>query len=251
MTPWVRWLLVANIAVFVAQLAAPIVTSFLAFIPAYALVRPWSLLTYMFAHSPAGFSHILFNMLGLLIFGPRVEERLGSSHFIRLYLVAGITGALLSFFTPFVAIIGASGAVFGVQLAYARFWPRDRIYIWGVLPVEARVLVLVMTGLALWGGARGGGNVAHFAHLGGFLGAWIYLVLMERYSPARRWQEKLAEAPKGLPSLGDWSRIDLTGVHAINREEVERLVAKIRAQGEGSLTVQERVFLSHFIPRGG
>jgi membrane associated rhomboid family serine protease len=251
MTPWVRWLLVANIGFFVLQLTVPIVTGLMAFIPAYILVRPWTLVTYMFAHDPNGFSHILFNMLGLLIFGARVEDRLGSSHFIRLYLVSGVTGAMLSFFTPFAAIIGASGAVFGVQLAFARFWPRERIYIWGVIPVEARVLVVLMTILALYGGARGGGGVAHFAHLGGYLGAWLYLVLMERYSPARRWKEKVAAPPKGMESVGDWSRIDLTGIHAINREEVERLIAKIKADGERSLSTQERVFLSHFIPRSG
>lgn len=251
MTPWVRWLLVANIGFFVLQLTVPIVTGLMAFVPAYVLVRPWSLVTYMFAHDPNGISHILFNMLGLLIFGARVEDRLGSSHFIRLYLASGITGAMLSFFTPFASIIGASGAVFGVQLAFARFWPRERIYIWGVIPIEARVLVVLMTVLSLYGGARGGGGVAHFAHLGGYLGAWLYLVLMERFSPARRWQEKLAEPPKGLESLGDWSRIDLAGMHSINREEVERLIAKIKSDGERSLSAQERVFLAHFIPRGG
>lgn len=251
MTPWVRWLLVANIAVFVLQLTAPMATLYLGLIPADLLYRPWTLVTYMFTHSTSGFSHILFNMLGLLIFGSRVEDRLGPSHFIRLYLVAGITGALLSFFTPGALIVGASGAVFGVQLAYARFWPREKIYIWGVLPIEARVLVVVMTILALNGAARGGGGIAHFAHLGGFAGAWIYLKLMERFAPSRRWKEKVAAPPKGLEKLGDWSRIDLTGIHAINREEVERLLAKIKADGERSLTVQERVFLAHFIPREG
>ncbi len=251
MTPWVRRLLVANIAVFVLQITVPMTTVFLAFIPAYILERPWTILTYMFAHSVGSFSHILFNMLGLLIFGPRVEARLGSGHFLRLYLAAGITGALLSVFTPYAAIIGASGAVFGVQLAFARFWPREKLLIWGVLPVEARTLVIVMTVLSLSFGVRGGGNVAHFAHLGGYLGAWIYLVLAERYSPARRWRARVDAARPGVENLGEIKKVDLSGVHEVNREEIERLLAKIAAEGERSLSPQERMFLSHFLPRPG
>ena len=251
MTPWVRWLLVANIVVFVLQLALPPLYWWLAFAPQYVLYRPWTIVTYMFAHDTGGFSHIFWNMIGLLFFGSRVEGRLGSSHFIRFYLASGIGGALLSFLTPGVSIVGASGAVFGVMLAYARFWPRDKIYIWGVLPIEARILVIIMTVLALNGARTGAGNTAHFAHLGGFVGAWIYLKLAERYSPAKRWQRKVSAPPKGLEKVGDWSRIDLDGIHAVNREEVERLIVKIKEEGERSLTVQERVFLAHFIPKEG
>jgi membrane associated rhomboid family serine protease len=249
MTPWVRWLLVANIAVFVLQVVLPPISDYLAFRPVAMLYQPWTIVTYMFAHGGVG--HIFWNMIGLLIFGSRVEDRLGPSHFIRFYLASGVGGALLSFFTPEAPIIGASGAVFGVTLAYARFWPREKIFIWGVLPVEARLLVVIMTVLALRGAATGGGNIAHFAHLGGFVGAWIYLKLAERYSPAKRWQRKVNAPPKGLERIDDWSRIDLAGIHAVNREEVERLIAKIKTDGERSLSVQERVFLAHFIPKQG
>ena len=84
MTPWVKRILLANVAVFFVQLTLPGATTFLAFIPSQALVRPWSFVTYMFAHSTSQYTHILFNMLVLYFFGPRVEERLGSNHFIRL-----------------------------------------------------------------------------------------------------------------------------------------------------------------------
>ena len=164
MTPWVKRLLIANVAVFFVQLTVPGATQFLAFLPSYALVRPWSFLTYMFAHSTSQYTHILFNMLVLYFFGPRVEERLGSTHFIRLYLISGVVGALLSIvFNQGGSIIGASGAVFGVQLAFAKYWPRERIYIWGILPVEAWLLVVVTTVIALWGGFAGGGGGARRA----------------------------------------------------------------------------------------
>ena len=128
----------------------------------------------MFVHG--GSAHF-FNMIVLYFFGPRVEARLGGNRFIALYLVSGLTGALLSVFTPQAYIIGASGAVFGVELAYARYWPRDKIYIYGVLPIEARWLVIIFTLMAIFGIARL--DTRQLAHLGGFLGAAIFLYVME------------------------------------------------------------------------
>ncbi len=250
MTPWVKRLIFANIAVYLLQKSVLGMTGLLALVPAALLYRPWTIITYMFAHSTFGLTHILFNMFALYIFGPRVEMRLGGTHFIRMYLIAGITGGLLSlFFTPTASIVGASGAVFGVQLAFAMFYPRDRIYIWGVIPVEARVLVIIMTVMTLYGGIRGGGGVAHFAHLGGYIGAFLYLRWAKKQAPSAKWQAKVAGPPPNKVVIGDWKRVDLNGVHEVNRDEVTRILTKIREQGEGSLTSQERVFLGHFTPK--
>ena len=250
MTPWVTRLIVANILVFVVQLTFRGVTQYLALVPALLLERPWTLFTYMFAHSTAGLTHVLFNMLGLFFFGPRVELRVGSPAFIRLYLIAGVTGGLLSWIiTPYAPIVGASGAVFGVQLAFATFYPRDKIYIWGVLPIEARVLVVIMTVVSLYGGLSGGGNVAHFAHLGGYVGAWIYLRRIAKRAPAAQWQAKLAGPPADAIPIGNWRGVNLDAVHELNRDEVKRIVSKVETQGERSLTSQERVFLGHFTPK--
>lgn len=250
MTPWVKRLLFANIGVYLVQMSMAGITGALALIPALLLQRPWTIITYMFTHSTGGISHILFNMFALYIFGPRVEARLGGTHFIRMYLIAGVSGGLLSlFFTPYVAIVGASGAVFGVQLAYAMFFPKDKIYIWGVLPIEARVLVIIMTLITLYGGFSGGSGVAHFAHLGGYVGAYLYLKWAERQAPSRKWQAKVAGPPAKAVSIGNWKGVDLARVHEVNRDEVSRILGKIERQGEGSLTSQERVFLGHFTPR--
>src|SRR5579863_6221573 len=108
MTPWVRRLLIANIVIFGLQFFVPAVTYWLELVPADLLTRPWTLVTYMFLHDPRNITHILFNMYSLYLFGPRVEERLTSPHFILLYMLAGIGGGLLSFLTPNTAIIGAS-----------------------------------------------------------------------------------------------------------------------------------------------
>lgn len=247
MTPWVGRLLIANIIVYFLQLSQPAVTGALTLVPSLLLERPWTILTYMFAHSPAGISHILFNMLSLYIFGPRVEMKLGGTNFIWLYLVSGITGGLLSLvFTPNAFIVGASGAIFGVQLAFAKYFPRERIFIWGVLPVEARVLVIVMTGISIFGGLSGGGSTAHFAHLGGYVGAFFYLLVMERRTPSAKWQAKVAGPKTSAVAIGDWRSIELEKVNQYNRDEVKRILDKITATGEPSLTSQERVFLGHF-----
>src|SRR5438105_718979 len=151
MTPWVLRLIIANLVFFFITTASPALMSLLTFVPAYILLRPWTLVTYMFLHG--GMGHIFFNMLSLFFFGPRLELVLGGQRFLLLYFISGIAGALLSFvFTPFASIIGASGAVFGVMLGFAYYWPREPIYVWGIFPIQARWLVMGMTALSIYGG---------------------------------------------------------------------------------------------------
>jgi membrane associated rhomboid family serine protease len=243
-TPAARTILFVTIAAFFVQQTMPGVTEALAFVPALVLSRPWTIVTYMFLH--AGFTHILFNMLGLYFFGPRVEDRLGTRQFTVLYFLSGISGALLSFFlAPAAAVVGASAGVFGVMLAFAHFWPHEPIYIWGVLPVPARILVLVTAALSLWSGFRGGSGVADFAHLGGFVGAWLYLRWIERSRGGFRRSVKAAPPPRRVANYG---AIDRSSIHEVNRAEVDRILDKISAQGIGSLTAEERLFLSNFVP---
>ena len=247
MTPFVRILLFANIGVFFLQNTTEWITAALIFVPRAILFRPWTIITYMFLH--AGMMHLVFNMLGLFFFGPRVEERLGSRSFLTLYLISGVTGALLSLITsPSAAVLGASGAVFGVMLAFAYFWPDMPIHIWGIIPVPARMLVIITTVLSLWSGLGGvRSNVAHFAHLGGYLGAWLYLKWLDR--KRLDFRKKATSAPP-VRELKFTKRpeVDLKNVHEVNREEVNRILDKISAHGMSALTAQERLFLSNFAP---
>jgi membrane associated rhomboid family serine protease len=248
MTPRVTALLVANAGMFLLQmLFDPVFSRYLAFYPPEVLIHPWTPFTYMFLHG--GFMHILFNMWALYLFGPRVEERLGGSRFLGLYFASGMVGAILSFITPQAAVIGASGAVFGVFFAFAKFWPRAQIFIWGVLPVEARTLVIVATVLSLWFGYRGGGGVAHFAHLGGYLGAWLFLRFAERTSAAAAFKAKAAVVqPKRVDQqdVARWRRIQGANLHPVNREELDRILDKISSTGLDSLTTPERAVLERF-----
>ena len=252
MTPWVKRLLIANVGIYLLQLAYPELTVLLEFLPARVLAAPWTPLTYMFAHGSIG--HIFFNMLVLFFFGPRVEERLGSSRFVTLYFVSGLTGALLSSFNPLIPIIGASGAIFGVELAYARFWPRDKVFIWGVLPIEVRWLVLASIVMSLFGLGGFEPGIAHWAHLGGLLGAAIYLYVIEHTGGSRarpmnpapvRAQVRQPPPPRG-DDMRRWSTIPRNELHEINRQEVDRLLDKISLKGIGSLTPSERAALDRF-----
>ena len=247
MTPVVRALLIANVAAFFVQSTLPELANAFVFIPGLALVRPWTVVTYMFLHGDL--MHLLFNMLALFFFGPRVEDRILSRQFAILYFLSGIAGALLSvIFSPGSPIIGASGGVFGVMLAFAWFWPHEQILIWGVLPVPARVLVILTTLFALWSGFGGvGGGIAHFAHLGGYLGAFLYLRWLDRKRLAFK-RQATAPPPDAVRRVTGYKAIDLTRVHEVNREEIVRILDKISAQGLGSLTGQETTFLSNFVP---
>lgn len=252
MTPWVLRLLLANGAVYLLQMTAPQIISAFVFVPALMLVRPWTLVTYMFLHG--GLGHIFFNMLAMFFFGQRVELRLGGRNFLLLYFASGVMGALLSVvFSPNVAIIGASGGVFGVMLAFARYWPRDQILIWGIFPVEARWLVGGMTVISLFFGfSGGGGGVAHFAHLGGFLGGWIALKIFETRSPARRFQKQAVTQVRREPAesaLARWRRIRREQLHEVNRAELDRILDKINTGGIDSLTQGDREFLERFSTR--
>jgi membrane associated rhomboid family serine protease len=248
-TPWVQRLLIANVLMYFVQQTMPEVTQLLAFVPAYMFVRPWTIITYMFLHQ--GIAHILFNMLALYFFGPRVEQRLGPERFFVLYFISGSAGALLSFvFAPYAPIIGASAAIFGVMFAFARFWPRDRIYIMGIIPIEARWLIILTTLYALmsgFGGQRSG--VADFAHLGGYAGGFLYLLFLERRQGAKRFKRQATAVPAAADNLlGNWRKVDRTAVHDVNKDEVNRILDKINASGINSLTPQERLFLSNFVP---
>ena len=248
MTPWVTRLIIANVAMYILSVAAPEFANTLVFVPAYILIRPWTVITYMFLHG--GIWHILFNMLGLYFFGPRLEVELGGGRFLGLYFVSGFAGAIFSFLFAFHSpIIGASAGVFGVLLGFARFWPRETLSIWGIIPVEARWMVVIMTAMSLWGGLGNvGGGIAHFAHLGGFAGGYLYLKVLERTSRGARFRRKLVPPPPRSSDVHRWAKINRDALHEVNRAEYDRIMGKIQTAGIGSLTEEERSFLDRFSP---
>lgn len=253
MTPWVLRLLIANVAVYFLAPVGSVLWMRLALRPDLILIQPWGILTYMFVHG--GFWHLAFNMIGLFFFGPRLETQLGGRSFLALYLISGLGGAALSFIPPLAPVVGASGAVFGVLLGFAYFWPRERIYIWGVLPVEARWLVGALAAMSLYSGISGtGAGVAHFAHLGGFAAGYGYLrwrkrKYLQQWTPMATPKTQLTKAAQhggDGASLRRWKSIRIDDLHELNREEVKRLLEKAGESGVHSLTPDERAMLDRF-----
>lgn len=257
MTPWIKRLIFLNVVVFFVTSSYPGVGDALALNRHSLLVAPWTLVTYMFVH--ANFEHILWNMLGLFFLGPRVEIRLGETRFIGLYFAGGITGGLMSILvngvTPdgrLIGIIGASGAIFAVFLAYAMFWPRDRLLIWGIIPMPAMVLVAILTLISLVGGTGIGHfepGVAHWGHLGGFVGGYLYLVVLRHQTGSQKFRAKAAPPaplPRTSEAIDRWRRIDPGALHPVNREELTRILAKLDAGGPAALSSDERGFLDRF-----
>lgn len=179
---WTKQLLIANTVVFAVLLLRLVpeqwVIRNLALTPPEVWARPWTMLTYMFLH--AGFMHFLFNMVILFFFGPPLENRWGGTEFLKFYLICGLGPALLGvMLAGWVGprpVVGASGALYGLLLAFALLWPNRKLYIWGVLPVKAKWLVAFLAGFSLYTTLTGQtGNVAEWAHLGGLVSGFLYL----------------------------------------------------------------------------
>jgi membrane associated rhomboid family serine protease len=256
LTPWVRRIIFLNVVMFgvqaLAQTQAPGLLPLLrrmVLVPRYIPYEPWTLVTYMFLH--AGLGHIFFNMLTLYFFGPRLEAQLGGRRFLTLYLLSGIAGGLLSWpFSPDVAVVGASGAIFGVMAGFAWFWPREQIFIMFAI-LEARWAILVFAAIDLFFGLGGGDNIAHFAHLGGAAASLAYLWIGSRVSVRRKLEAKPRAPRISRGDLSRWARIQRESLHEVNREEYDRIMKKIDDEGIGSVTSREREFLDTFSDRAG
>ena len=179
-------LIAANVAVFFAQALLPGLTFWLGLRPSAVLAQGqlWQLGTYMFLHG--GLLHILFNMLALWMFGAELERVWGTRFFLKFYFVTGIgAGALTVLFSllPFDfaaalrhgVVIGASGAIYGLLLAYGLYFPERRIYMYFVFPIPARYFVMIMGAIAFYSSLGDGGGVANATHLGGLLVGYLYL----------------------------------------------------------------------------
>jgi membrane associated rhomboid family serine protease len=186
MTPAIKALILANIITFVAVWVAPRfgLDQLLAlkWQLVFGRLEVWRVVTYMFVH--ADILHILFNMLALWMFGVELERMWGSRFFVKYYFVCGLGGGVTMLIASFfpglgdlyrVGTIGASGAVYGVLLAFALYFPHVPILLFFFFPVPARYAVMIMGGIALLLSMQVGGGVAHAAHLGGLVAGYLYL----------------------------------------------------------------------------
>jgi membrane associated rhomboid family serine protease len=185
MTPGVKILLVTNIGVYLLNLIVPAMTLGLGLSPrdVFTNLALWQVVTYMFLHSTSGVGHILFNMLALWMFGTELERTWGTRFFTKYYFISGIGAAAttlgLALFSDaiyFSVTVGASGAIYGLLLAWALYFPHRTIYLYFLFPIPARVFVTIIGAIAFLSSLGGpGSGVAHTAHLGGLVVGYVYL----------------------------------------------------------------------------
>lgn len=266
LTPWVARLIAVTAVVQLlleTVFTSPEIGRALQMDPSAIGSRPWGVVTYLFVH--AGIIHLATNMLGLYLFGTAVENRMGSKSFLLYYLYCGIGAALfsamLSLVIPQSPVIGASGAVFGVMVAFAMFWPEVEIFIFPIpFPIKARTLVIGLALIDLVMARFSSDNIAHEAHIGGLLAGWLFFKIQsftrQRPEPAPRQQQERVvmvqqtatreSEPHAVQPLRPAApRLASDPVAA----EVDRVLDKISATGIESLTPEEKRFLDEVSKR--
>lgn len=244
MTKAVKFLIIVNIALFILLhlLAGFPWLSIFALVPSFvfAKLRIWQLATYMFLH--LGLWHLVVNMLMLWFFGPAIENTWGRGEFLRYYFFTGIGAGLCSFITAFgspIPVIGASGAIFGILVAYAMMFPETIILLLFIFPMKIKHAVLVLAGINLLGAlSTPDAGIAYFAHLGGGLCGYLYLKSEWLRHKLTYWQ---------MPNLRGWRTKRRAKKRQLTEQDLNRqvdiILDKISRHGMQSLSKEERKIL--------
>ena len=180
-TPMVKRIVIINIGVWLGEIAARWAGSdffilHLALTPdqVYPGLELWQPFTYMWLHSPVDYLHIVFNLLFLWMFGGTLELSWGAKHFLRYYLYCGVGAGFVVFafgklFSPGIPVLGASGAIYGLVIAWAIQFPNRIVYLFGVFPIKGKHFVLIPLGVAVLDFLTRAQGVSHAAHLGGIV----------------------------------------------------------------------------------
>jgi membrane associated rhomboid family serine protease len=223
----------------------------------------WQLITYQFMHG--GFGHIFWNMFGLWMFGMEIENTWGSKKFLYYYLLSGVgAGIAHLFISPlfgggYAYTIGASGAVYGVLIAFALMFPNRYIFLWFFIPIKAKYLItfLIVLEFLLIDSANTG--VAHLAHLGGALTGFIFImldkntnVLLKDIFSRSSYKTSRPFNPFGGISdrfkkkeedIQDANYYEVNKDDGVTQEEIDRILDKISQSGYKNLTEKEKRIL--------
>lgn len=261
------WALIAiNVIVFLLTISNESLYMKLALSANTKLFRPWQLVSYMFMHG--GFSHILFNMWGLYVFGTLLAPILGRKKFLILYFVSGITGGVMQLAAswnqvPSSITVGASGALFGVMMGVAMTRPNVEMYLlFFPMPIKMRTLIVVYALLEVFSQWQLRSNIAHLAHMGGFAGAYLYMIICCRKqvvwslknlvgasasgNGAREHFDRQAPKTAAAKEPGASGSGPTPHITQVSQKEVDRLLDKISQEGVNSLTDFERAELQFF-----
>jgi membrane associated rhomboid family serine protease len=246
----IKFILIASFSVFLLELLPWTGHFLLAWgslipVPAFFQGQIWRFFTYIFFHDPSIASlHIFINMLMLWMFGVEIEEIWGSRRFITFYLICGAGAGLFSFFSLFnpvaaiTPVIGASGAVLGIMTIYAYYFPNRQIYLFFLIPVNIRIVVLGYALFSLTGAISSHGIISHITHLGGIVVALVYIKL---YPYINSWISSGVQVITEHQNRKKYA-------HNLERsrffeKNVDPILEKISQHGMESLTKQEKKIL--------
>ncbi|ASQ91512.1 rhomboid family intramembrane serine protease [Prosthecochloris sp. GSB1] len=255
MPPAIKTIILVNVAVFFLQFFSPL-APFLQFFGALWPVASsgdyqfqiWQLVSYMFMHG--GLAHILFNMFALWLFGTEIENYWGTKEFTTFYFVCGIGAALINLMTTVGSqypTVGASGAIFGVLLAFGMMFPDRYIFLYFLFPIKAKYFVAGYAALELFSGINNSAmgsqsNIAHFAHLGGMAVGFVYIKIRQQGWSLTDWAEKLASKNEAVKGKGPKLH-SKTEDRNVSETEIDEILDKISREGYESLTKEEKMKL--------
>ncbi|ACF13251.1 Rhomboid family protein [Chloroherpeton thalassium ATCC 35110] len=237
--PAIKTIILVNVGVFLLQFMTP----FGGFLTGLGALWPidsgnfevWQPLTYMFLHG--GFTHILFNMFALWIFGAEIENYWGTRHFTTYYFVCGVGAALINLIASIGAggpTVGASGAVFGVLLAFGMMFPNRYIFLYFLFPIKAKYFVAGYAIIEFFSTFNINSPVAHFAHLGGMLVGYVYIKIMQGEWPLQDWLDKIFPMKDSSPNQPSSRE---------REEKIDVILDKISRSGYESLSSEEKRIL--------
>ncbi|NTW55529.1 MAG: rhomboid family intramembrane serine protease [Chlorobiaceae bacterium] len=250
--PAIKLIILANVAIFFLQVspAGELINGLGALWPVGSEQNgglpflPWQLVTYMFMHG--SLQHLFFNMFALWMFGAEIENYWGTRHFLTYYFVCGIGAGIINLLatmgSPY-PTVGASGAIYGVLLAFGMMFPDRYIFLYFLVPVKAKYFVAAYAFIEFFSGigskTMGSGNmVAHFAHLGGMLIGFIYIIIRRNEFSVTGFIDRMrpGNRKKSGPRLYRKNRPE----GKVTEEEINAILDKISERGYGSLTEEER-----------
>lgn len=255
MTKAVKWLLIANITVYILNMAFPLNSNLGLYYVFHPNFQFYQFITYMFIHH--GSSHIFFNMFALWIFGRAIEPALGTKRFLIYYFVCGLGGAIVQelgqltgIINPYAVTGGASGAVFGILLAFGMMFPNEKIYIWFILPLKAKYFVIGYGLIEIILGMTSHDGVAHSAHVAGMLFGFALLTYW-KYEAKRKTNQYRTHAGWHTTSTHPnmkvtYNKNERTSDYEYNarkreeNDEIDKILDKIRKNGYSSLTEDEK-----------
>lgn len=199
----------------------------------------WQPVTYMFLHG--GFWHVAINMFVLWMFGTEIEYRWGRNEFLKYYMITGVGSGLVTMLFSLhsqIPVVGASGAIYGILLAYGLMFPERYVYIYFLIPIKVKYFVAIIGAIAFLSSLNAAGStISHMTHLSGMLIGWLYMKqdwhlnsLKEKFQKNKRHQtlKKIEQVEREIRDF---------------REEIDRILDKINQVGYDNLTEEEKEML--------